>query len=415
MNSNTKKFSKKNTNKILKKINQNAGVIKDFFTKKKSKISIDYNKELLEFVKKIGLINNTNHKNIIEDLLKNGANFFIFDDNDINAFNQVIIDKNIFILEIFLEYYKKNNLTNDINIENKLGKTAFYIACENNNLEAVKLMINITDMNPNIYDNMKKTPFLVACYFNFLDIVYFLTKIIVKNSFKNKENQNIEYLINFNLRDKNNQTAVHYAAYSGHETLIMYLLNFKTSEDKHIIEWDKYDKYGDKPIHSAAKKGQQKIIEIFLPFITNIYEKNKNGCNIAYLASEYGQTNIINYLAQYKYNFNIPESKYGRTPIFIAAKNNYRETLRELYKYNADFNLATPESVGGFSPFFIALYNNNMDIAKLLLNNEYIPKIRDFNFENSKIILKYIIEWVSTREHLKETQNQLAYIQTFYS
>ena len=432
MNFNSKNYYKKKTHKLFKKINQNGYGLKDFFTKKKIiPIDIDYNKELLEFVKEIESKYKPEYKNKIEDLLQKGANFFIFDNNDINSFNYTIIHKNIPNLEVFLEYYRKHNLKNDINIQNNLGKTAFYIACENNNLEAIKLIVHMYDMNPNIYDNMKKTPFLVACYYNFFDIVSFLTKIVIKNpelddnddndnDEKKVENQekiqkNKEFLLNFHLRDKNNQTPIHYAANSGNESLISYLLHFKDiEEDKPIIEWNKYDKFGDKPIHIAAKKGHQKIIEIFLPFIKNIYEKNKDGCTVGYLAAEYGQTNIIHYLAQFKYNFNIPENKYGQTPCFIAAKNNYRETLMEILRYGGNFNLATPESVGGFSPFYIALYNNNADIAKLLLTNEYMPRIRDFNFENGKILLKYITEWAITQEDLTEAQKQLSYIQTFY-
>ena len=122
MNFNSKNYYKKKTHKLFKKINQNGYGLKDFFTKKKIiPIDIDYNKELLEFVKEIESKYKPEYKNKIEDLLQKGANFFIFDNNDINSFNYTIIHKNIPILEVFLEYYRKNNLKNDINIQNNLN------------------------------------------------------------------------------------------------------------------------------------------------------------------------------------------------------------------------------------------------------------------------------------------------------
>jgi ankyrin repeat protein len=413
-------YSKKK-NRLHRKINQKAGNIFSLFSKKKNKINLDYNKinldynkELLDFIKKIDSNYSLNYKNTIEDLLDNGANFFIFDDNDNNAFNYSIIYNNINIFKIFLEHYKKHYLKNDINIQNKLGKTAFYIACENGRLDIIKILVTITDMNPNIYDIMKKTPFLISCYYNFLDIVSFLTKISIKNEIK-QNNEIKEFLIDFNLIDKNNQSAIHHCSNIGNESIIIYLLDFKDSENKNIIQWDFYDKFGDKPFHIAAKKGHQKIIQILSLFIKNIYEKNKNGYNMAAIAAENGQTNIINYLSNFKYDFNIPENKYGQTPCFIASKNNYRETLIEILKYGGNFNLATPEITGGFSPFFISLYNRNIDISKLLIINGYNPRIRDFNFLNSKILLNYLIEWINKKEKFENIKKQLTTIYNFYN
>ena len=45
------------------------------------KVDIDYNKELLDFVKEIESKYKPEYKNKIDDLLQKGANFFIFDDN----------------------------------------------------------------------------------------------------------------------------------------------------------------------------------------------------------------------------------------------------------------------------------------------------------------------------------------------
>lgn len=416
-----KKVSKKNLSSTNKKTAKHikGGFLNIFKRDKK-----DLSKSLLDHFKEEKI-----SSRYIENVLKNGANINIQNNEGKTPIYLCVERNNVSIFNILKKYYPKYDLTD------KEGRTPFYIACMNGDLEMVKLLWSVK-ANLNQEDHQQVSPFYTACFNGNFQVVHFLSKLKKdhysskiennksENYFKNaisRLNYNFgQYLIDFNKKDLTGSTAAHVTAFKGFDTIMTILANITDMNGKPQVLLNQQNELGETPCFLAAKHGHSKVIKV-LANLNNIgkkkridfYKENFEGYSPCYIASERGHSNIIKELSLINIDFDIPESKYGQTPCFGACKQGHQYVLYELIKHGANIHLATPLKTGAFTPFFISIYNNNLEIAKVLLLNGYLPKFKDFSNKNKSLIHK-ILEWSSQIEELKQTNEQLRKIENFY-
>lgn len=390
-----------------------------FFQEKKYK---NIHKQLLYECEQVNI-----NYNIVKDLLKLNANVNIRDKNGYTPLILAVMNNQIAIINLLLTY---NPL---LDITDNLGRTAFFYACQFNNLEIVKIL-STTKMNLNITDKYFVSPFHVACLRGNFNIIFFLLKLKKKNVvYENNlynQNSNIQnaiiklkkehdnYVIDFNIPDINGNTCCHTIAQNSFENILVIISNLVDFENKPIINIDLKNKLGETPFYIAAKLGHSKIIKIFINLNNklriNYNSINNEGKTPCFIAAENGFTNVIHELSLVNIDMDIPETKYGQTPLFVSSKEGHIDTVIELIKKGSNIHLATPIQTGSFTPFFISIFNKHFDISKLLILNGYIPKKKDFYNKNKKIAIYELETWIETYSKLSSIKNILKDIKLFY-
>ncbi|QCD87772.1 receptor-interacting serine/threonine-protein kinase 4 [Vigna unguiculata] len=133
------------------------------------------------------------------------------------------------------------------------------------------------------------------------------------------------------LRDEDEGTPLHYAAYIGYaEGFRILLENSFLKSDQTVLEGNKK---GHLPIHLACKRGHLKVVKKFLQHkcVTNLYVLlNQKGQNILHVAAKNGKSKVVEYLLE---NSKIDESiinqkdNNGNTPLHLASLNLFPKVL----------------------------------------------------------------------------------------
>ncbi|KAK7342267.1 hypothetical protein VNO80_25213 [Phaseolus coccineus] len=133
------------------------------------------------------------------------------------------------------------------------------------------------------------------------------------------------------LRDENEGTPLHYAAYIGYaEGFRILLENSFQKSDQTVLEGNKK---GHLPIHLACKRGHVKVVKEFLQHkcVTNLYVLlNHKGQNILHVAAKNGKSKVVEYLLG---NSKIDQSTInqkdnnGNTPLHLASISLFPKVL----------------------------------------------------------------------------------------
>jgi len=270
-------------------------------------------------------------------------------------------------------------LLNETNpkIGDERGKSAFYIACENNRLSLVKLMLTYEDIDVNqadmswsplIYavqvgnlemvqlllqdprvdvnqkDLKSASAFYIACRNGELEIVKLMTKrkdvrineTIIENGWtplmiacELGHHDIVNVLlelesIQLNLINKHGETALFIACRNGHSEIVKLMLE-QDSLDVNIC-----NNYGDNPLLTACSFGHIKVVELLLRCrkVTHINSRNQDGSTAFYIACEEGQKEIIQLLLNSPI-VDINQSDYsGVTPFIKVCKIGYFDLIQ---------------------------------------------------------------------------------------
>jgi ankyrin repeat protein len=103
-----------------------------------------------------------------------------------------------------------------------------------------------------------------------------------------------------------------------------------------------------------------------------------NGNTLLCAASEFGQTEIVNYLLTIGANVNVPNS-YGMAPIFVACRNNKTEIVKYLLSAGANCNIPTEKETV-------------LDIVARFRNMELIQIFEGKDIKSSNVITQQLIK-----------------------
>jgi len=174
------------------------------------------------------------------------------------------------------------------------------------------------------------------------------------------------------LRDEDEGTPLHYAAYIGYaEGFRILLENSFQKSDQTFLEGNKK---GHLPIHLACKRGHLKVVKKFLQHkcVTNLHVLlNQKGQNILHVAAKNGKSKVVQYLlGNSKIDQSIINQKdnNGNTPLHLASINLFPKVLylftqdkRTDVKLSNNNDLTAQDIIG------LAL-KNKMTIRKVMIS-----------------------------------------------
>ena len=257
--------------------------------------------------------------------------------------------------------------------KNKIKNTTeLHIACENNDIQSVKLLLKIstTDINakrdPVTYHPMQgdiqergKTSLHIACHNNNTEIVEIL---LACNN------------IDITIREKDGNIPLHIACKMGNQEIVQKLLMLNASN-----------------INTQNNKDESAIYLAYFHKHTNIFsllfnQDNIDLTNILSLACSRNDMNMITQLLNHK-NIKLDNNQ----PLYIACENGYVDIVTLLLSYNKNdcIKINNINYSEGYNPLLIAckkIKNPNLDrikfvtIIKALLNDPAI----DINTQTRK-------------------------------
>lgn len=142
----------------------------------------------------------------------------------------------------------------------------------------------------------------------------------------------VEYLYedsNKKLRDKNGRTALHLAVLAGKENVARLLV--PCSDKQTNADMDTFDSAGYKPIHYAAMRGHEAVVRYLVGETgANKEAKNKQGSTLLHTAAVYGNEAVVRYLVGEAGANKEARDDCDFTPLHSAALEGEEAVLRYL-------------------------------------------------------------------------------------
>ncbi len=203
------------------------------------------------------------------------------------AKNNILTSMPLRYLMPFLTYEDKMNLNDNLHeaaesvdldavyglIEERIINFNLYTAAEGGDLNMVRKFIDQGN-DVNIQDKHGKTPLHYAAGYGQLEVV----QELVKNG------------ADINAKDNLNTTPLHYAARDGHFNVVQELIATKK------VDVNAQDENGYTPLHEAAINGKLGVVRVLIKKKADPNAKNNNGKTPLDLARENNKNDIIEFL-----------------------------------------------------------------------------------------------------------------------
>ena len=271
----------------------------------------------------------------------------------INHNISVNIINNVKTTPLICACFAKGNIENvrtllahgaDINLTNKYNNSALHFAAKCADSETIKYLIN-HNISVNIINNVKMTPLIWACF--------------AKGNIENVRTL-LAHGADINMTDKENNSALHFAAKCADSETIKHLINHNISVN--IINDDK-----DTPLMWACfAKGNIENVRTLLAHAADINLTGKENNSALHFAARDADSETIKHLI----NHNISVNKINDdrdTPLMWAcfAKGNI-ENVRTLLAHGADINMTGRENN---SALHFAARDADSETIKYLINH----------------------------------------------
>lgn len=257
---------------------------------------------------------------------------------------------------------------------NRLGLTALFYACEAQNLDIMKILLE-RGASTHLADRRSFTPLhFIAASARYLtpnspNLAYVVADLLLSSG----------RTVNVNEGDADNTTALHIASETKDYELIEVLLH-------HGASIDAKDDYGNTPLHVTLQSSNHqglssadlRTLQLLLRRGAKVNEKNNDLKSPLHFACELGCPEAVKLLVQngantrdtcIPFNYN-PEYSIsfvrneGFAPLTIAVAKRHHDVAEVLLRYPSDSdNKKIP------SPLFFAVMNRDYEMTKILLYN----------------------------------------------
>lgn len=315
-----------------------------------------------------------------------------------------ILKQNINEIKKILNSKNKNKI---INSQNNLGDTPLHLSIRYHFNEISKLLLLEPNINLKIKNNYQNDIFFEAilCENNFiLKLLLEHPKFKININYKSlngityfhqaiKQNNKIIFnylknLTNFsNLKDSNNNTLLHYAAYYERINYINLLLNFNFNLDsKNNFEENILNYYLN------SKKKNLKIIKLLISDVNSL-DSNKNNCLIILLKNFKNlDFNLIKFLV--KKGLNLYHcNQDGISPLLQTILNNSESNFSLLLNLIKDLNYVSHQTNSIIHNFYYFKNNLNIKFLKKLL-------ISGFDLNNININLNSVVHMICMNQKI---------------
>lgn len=314
----------------------------------------------------------------IQDLLKKGVNV----DSRFEGFFRGGRQKNAddfsnkeWTMLMVATFYNKEKIAElllenkaDINLQNKAGHTALFLACANRSEEMVKFLLkkgaNVT-IDSKDSDGTSTLQWAIAYEWN--DVSQkLLEQNIDVNSFSKETGRSV-------LLD---------ALYS--ETISEEVISKIIDKGANINYINPKD--GENALIMACRRDFSNIAKMIVSKGGNVNSVSQNGTTPISSASgtESCSTELMDFLIKKGAKVN-PTGKYGRTPLIEAVSSNCLEKVKNLVENKAIINQKS-EGFGGVSPLTEALWEINFEITKYLVENGADVNIQKDNGDTALLV-----------------------------
>lgn len=263
------------------------------------------------------------------------------------------------------EFKKKLNKDIDINIQDEYNNTLIHYAIIFNQIEIIKLLLSY-QCKIDYIDTDGKTILYYPIKYGYNNIL----KILLNNS------KNIIGIHIDNIKDKNNNTPLHYASLYNNTEALDYLLNFSTN-----IIINTIDNEGRTPLHIAVNNNNINNINLLLKQkVIQVNLFNNQGLSVLHIAIIKRYINILKiFINDKRFNINIIETKYNMTPLMYLLDIEYINIITDMLNNGA---LITFQDIYGHNILHHCLIENKLDI--FLFYNNYKNNKEIYNHINIK-------------------------------
>lgn len=172
--------------------------------------------------------------------------------------------------------------------------------------------------------------------------------------------------------DKYKRTPLHYAAQHGLRLLANVLIDY-------MKKWDRVDRGNGfdgpewrdcdnmTPIQLAVSGNHPLTTQVILDSVPLSISHLHDSSDLLNIATKLGSVQLLEVLLRQDLNINFVSDKLtNETCLFIACKLKYQDCVKILLKHGADFEIA--ESAFGWTPLFMACAEGHEEICKLLVD-----------------------------------------------
>ena len=309
-----------------------------------------------------------------------------------------------------VEYYLQHNA--DVNQVNHRGQTPLFIASLNNNIEIIRLLLSVENIDVNPVADLGFTPLSIT---RSVAIVHMLIeaganinqrdhlgRTLLMNVSQRGRTEIVRILIEHGADisvSSGHKTATYMACEHGHAEIVRLLLaagadiNQTNFRGKTLLR--KASQYGyidvvrvlleaganpnqvvngETPIYTATRYGRHNVVRMLLEAGVEINDMTA-GANITdttllYIASKKGYDETVRVLLEFGADVNQMNNIFTcATPLFIACQEGHVETVRVLLEHGADIN---QRDVAGQTPLFAASHAGHTEVVRVLLIDKHI-------------------------------------------
>lgn len=208
------------------------------------------------------------------------------------------------------------------------------------------------------------------------------------------------------VEDSIGTTPLHIAAQRGNTEVATYLIELGADVNK-------VNDHGWTPLKFSLWSDEPSILEVLLEndaMIEIVDSECETGCQThesspLHQASRMGKTDFLSKLIEYGADLNIKNEEFKQTPLHIAAALGYGDIVTLLVENGCDISI---EDINGKTPTDLAIEHGNIEIAKILMENDSIAdmKLDDLlhaSLQEGEIYIWFVTHsgWIAkTKDHL---------------
>ena len=241
------------------------------------------------------------------------------------------------------------SLTNDVNIRNREGNSALYLAALNNNRQVGELLLA---KDADIFSSNTKndSPLRIALKEGGSFQDWLITSKTILST------------------DGSGNTVLHYAA----EWQYADAINSLMAKGADISA---RNANGETPLFNAAKSNNPNIIQLVVDGGADIQARDNLGSTAIHTAVRWDAVNAIDKLVELGININAQNSS-GKSPLSESVSAGHLEMCKKLLSKGADPNSCDTD---GVTVLMDAIKSCNKDVVQLLLASGANPNIQDIN------------------------------------
>ena len=168
----------------------------------------------------------------------------------------------------------------------------------------------------------------------------------------------LEHKADVDAKNNDRRTALYWAAARGHETVVKPLLQAKA-----VVNVK--DRYGETVLHWAAERGHEAVVKLLVEAKADVNVKDSNGGTALYMAAERGHEAVVKPLLEAKADVDAKDTSHGWTALHWAAENGHEAVVRLLVEAKADVD--AKETSHGWTALHRAAGNGHEAVVRLLV------------------------------------------------